>query len=107
MLIYTRSITSRLIYITGFIGKQLTNYSCQFTNSKESFAEYSGVKINYSDERITPAEVWIRPHDLLFEKYIEEQSIECFSIGDKKAFFKTDGDFPFDIFAASFYLMSR
>lgn len=107
MLIYTRSITSRLIYITGFIGKQITGYSCEFTNSKEGFAAHTGVKINYSEERITPEEIWIRPHGLLFEKYIEEHVIECFTIGGIKAFFKTEGDLSFDVFAAAFYLLSR
>ena len=45
--------------------------------------------------------------ELLFEKAYKEQTIECFEINDYKAFFKTEGDFPFDIFAASFYLLSR
>ena len=44
---------------------------------------------------------------LLFENKITEQSIECFEVNGNKAFFKTEGDFPFDIFAASFYLFSR
>ena len=52
-------------------------------------------------------EIWIKPHTLLFEKNIAEQKIDCFEINSNKSFFKTEGDFPFDIFAASFYLLSR
>jgi hypothetical protein len=44
---------------------------------------------------------------LLFEKEIRGQNIECFEANGYRAFFKTEGDFPFDIFAASFYLISR
>ncbi len=38
---------------------------------------------------------------------IQPQTIACFETNGYKAFFKTIGDFPFDIFAASFYLLSR
>jgi hypothetical protein len=38
---------------------------------------------------------------------IKEQNISCFGVNGHKAFFKVEGDFPFDIFAASFYLLSR
>jgi hypothetical protein len=36
-----------------------------------------------------------------------EQNISCFEINFHKAFFETNGDIRFDIFAASFYLISR
>ena len=71
------------------------------------FQQYSDAKINYSAARITTEEFWLRPHSLLFEDKIAEQHIECFDAHGEKAFFKVDGDFPFDIFAASFYLLSR
>jgi hypothetical protein len=44
---------------------------------------------------------------LLFETGIKEQPIDAFEVNGHKAFFKTGGDLPFDIFAASFYLLSR
>ena len=47
------------------------------------------------------------PHSLLFENKIIEQPIQCFDANGRKAFFISDSDFPFDIFAASFYLLSR
>ncbi|MEO5564225.1 MAG: polysaccharide deacetylase family protein [Chitinophagaceae bacterium] len=71
------------------------------------FKEYKGPRINYSAEKITDDEFLIAPHALLFEKNISPQSISCFTSNIHKAFFKTIGDFPFDIFAASFYLLSR
>lgn len=68
---------------------------------------HDGAKINYSDKKIVDGEVWVKPHSLLFEKNIQPQPIECFPFNNNKAFFKTEGDYPFDLFAASFYLLSR
>lgn len=107
MLFYCISITPRLQYILDFIGKELQTDSLQLTSSLEEFIKYSGAKINYTDNRITQNELWIKPHGLLFEKGCKEQVIECFEANNNKAFFKTNGDFSFDIFAASFYLLSR
>ena len=44
---------------------------------------------------------------LLFEDSIREQDVNCIEINYHKAFFETRGTLPFDIFAASFYLLSR
>lgn len=49
----------------------------------------------------------IRPVDLLFEKGITPQPIHCFASNGRPAFFPCPGNFPFDVFAASFYLLSR
>ena len=103
LLIYTQNITSRLHYIT----KTLLGDAIELTNNKEQFILHAGLKINYSAERIDPEELWIQPHRLLFETEIKEQQIDCFKWNGLKAFFATDGDIPFDIFAASFYLLSR
>jgi hypothetical protein len=107
LILYTHSITSRLQYIVDFIGKELQVDSIQLTSSREEFNKYNGAKINYSDKRISDGEIWIKPRGLLFEKGIKEQRIECFEVNGNKAFFKTEGDFLFDIFAVSFYLLSR
>ena len=44
---------------------------------------------------------------LLLEKGIKEQGIERFDWNELPVFFKTNGDIPFDLFVASFYLLSR
>jgi len=103
LLIYTQHITSRLQYIT----KTLLGDAIELTNNKEYFIQHSGAKINYSSEAIDSKAFQIIPHGLLFEKEIKEQQINCFEWNGLKAFFATNGDIPFDIFAASFYLLSR
>jgi hypothetical protein len=107
MLVYSPSIPARLRYACGFIGKELTGKAAELTDNKEIFREYTGVKINYSAERISDNECWLRPHPLLFETGIREQVIGVVEWKSNKTFFGTEGDLSFDIFAAIFYLLSR
>lgn len=104
--IYTKHITPRLQYCTDFIGS-IYNAQLQLTTDFVAYKNFEGLRINYSAEKITANEVWIQPHTILFETDIYEQSIECFDWNGLPAFFKTDGDVPFDLFAAIFYLISR
>ena len=103
LLIYSENITARLQYIT----KTLLGDAIELTNNKEHFIQYSGVKINYSSESFDSNAFKIVPHGLLFETEIKEQTINCFEWNGLKVFFKTNGDIPFDIFSAAFYLLSR
>ncbi|MGI8636431.1 MAG: DUF7033 domain-containing protein, partial [Segetibacter sp.] len=83
-----------------------SNYT--HTTDITEFKNFCGPKINYSKHRITQEESWIQPAKLLFENDIREQEITCFNFNGSKALYKTSaGDFPFDIFAASFYLLTR
>jgi len=103
LILYSQHITPRLQYIA----KTLLGDAIELTNNKEHFIQHSGAKINYSSETIDSKAFQVIPYGLLFEIEIKEQSIDCFEWNGLKAFFKTDGDIPFDIFAASFYLLSR
>ena len=107
MLLYTSLISTRLKYISNFIEKELTRNGFELTTDIEAFQNFSGPKVNYSSERIQENEFWLQPHSLLFEKGIKFHAIDCCEVNGQKAFFKTGGDFPFDIFAASFYLLCR
>ena len=107
MIVFSKTITPRLRYIIDFIGKEIGATEIKLTSNIDEYKNYGDQKINYSPERISPGEFWLPPHPLLFEKNISRQNIECFEINNYKAFFKTEGDFSFDIFAASFYLLSR
>lgn len=107
MLIYSHTITPRLQYITDFIGKEICGEPFHLTTDSFYFSDYRGLKINYSHTKINNEELIINNSDLLFENSISEQNISCFDVNNFKAFFKTGGDYPFDIFAATFYLLSR
>lgn len=108
MLVYALQSGPRLIYILDFISKEIFNYNIQLTTDQQEFISYKGPKINYSTATSSENEFWIYNVDLLFESGIKTQSVSCFEINDNKAFFQTSaGDFSFDIFAATFYLLSR
>src|SRR4051812_36333989 len=107
ILIYAHTSTKRLQYICKFIFKEQLGIAYSLTIDAESFRNHDGDKINYSDTNFDSA-FTIHNHSLLFEKDIKKQPIHCFKNGGHKAFFKNStGDFPFDIFAACFYLISR
>ncbi len=87
----------------------------KITIDPEEFKNYAGAKINYSNAHThnstnfyTVGGFNIQNINLLFEEKINVQQIDCFEFNGIQAFFKIPGsDFPFDIFAATFYLLSR
>ncbi|MGC4100280.1 polysaccharide deacetylase family protein [Ferruginibacter sp.] len=108
VLIYSHITSQRLQYTCNFIFKELLGIDFSITIDSEEFKNYEGICINYSGNKIKEQEIRIQNVSLLFEEGIQAQNISCFNINDHKAFFKTEGaDNPFDIFAASFYLISR
>ncbi len=108
ILVYAHTISARLQYSLSFIFKELLGIKYELTIDPERFRLHEGPKINYSDAKITEAELYIQNHTLLFDQDIKKQSIDVFTVNNNKAFFKTPvSDLPFDIFAATFYLLSR
>jgi hypothetical protein len=107
LLLYSPQITPRLRYIVEFIGRELFDEPITLTSDKESYTLHPGARLNYSDTDIDEIEFFLRSTPLLYQTGIHDQQVECFELNFHKAFFPTEGDFPFDIFAASFYLISR
>ncbi len=107
LLLHSKSITPRLQYIVNFFSQELFDEPILLTSNKPYFIHYQGPRINYHFEELSDNELLIAPVPLLFEKGIIEQEISCFEINFHKAFFQTTGDIHFDVFAASFYLLSR
>jgi hypothetical protein len=107
MFLYCTHNTPRLQYVANFIGNLLLGTPFILTTNRDDYKSAALPKINYSAERINEEEIWIKPHPLLFEATIKPQAINCFEWSNHKVFFKTEGDLPFDIFAATFYLLSR
>ena len=104
--IYSTEDVPRLRYIAGIILGDILGLSWDVITDKRKLGKHP--VINYSSENITGS-FKINPHSILFEKNIAPREI---IIGDWKGlpvFFQTpaDSDLPFDIFAASFYLVSR
>ena len=108
VLIYSHTSSPRLQYITNFIFRTLLGIDSTITVDSEEFRSAGGVKINYSSDPLGKAGFHIISHALLFENGIKEQNVRCVPGKDYPVFYPTEGgDLPFDIFAASFYLLSR
>jgi hypothetical protein len=106
MILYCAHNTPRLQYIIDFFSKELFDVPIRITTDRAEFDETAGPRIDYSATPDKDA-FSIRPAAFLFESGITPQSITCFLHNGRKAFFPTEGDIPFDIFSAAFYLLSR
>ena len=108
MLIYTHKITNRLRYIFKTIFTDILLSDIEITDNKEHFESYEGAKINYSNSKLNSG-IFFQSSSLLFETGINDQNISVFEFENNKCFFSVGREsvFPFDPFAASFYLISR
>lgn len=108
LLIYTHKKTSRLHYIFKLMLTELLGIPFSITESSDEFKSYTGPKFSYTT---TPLEneLFFMCKPLLFEKDIHEPSLDFFDWNGLKVFFPTGktSAFPFEIFSASFYLVSR
>ena len=114
VLIYTNKSSPRLQYIAAFIFKDLIKTPYAITSHEDSYKTFDGIKINYSGKKIADDELCIPVQGLLEEQGVQEQTIEVFELNGTKAFFRSATPeapqikiYPFDIFSAAFYLLSR
>lgn len=79
-----------------------------FTTKVEDFIKHSGAKITYTKQPLQN-EFFVRSNDLLFEQGINDIQINVADWEGTPCFFTAseNSSIPFDIFSASFYLLSR
>ena len=99
--------TQRLDYIARHIFNTLLGIEFSIIQDKETFLQQTEACINYSEEDFNHG-IRIVPHGLLFEKGVRK--IPNPEISQWKSYFcfflQTQGDIPFDLLAASFYLLT-
>jgi len=97
-----------LTYTAKQIFEKILGVEMGFTTKVEEFIKHNGPKMTYSKQPLQN-EFFIRSNDLLFEQGINDLEVRVsdwdglpcfFSAGDKSTV-------PFDIFSASFFLLSR
>ncbi|WP_086476031.1 MULTISPECIES: polysaccharide deacetylase family protein [Arenibacter] len=108
LLIYTHKITSRFRYITKHLFTNILGIEVSFTTKVEDFIKHAGPKITYTKQPLQN-EFFLRSNDLLFEQGINDLQIHVSDWEGVPCFFAAGerSNLPFDIFAASFYLLSR
>lgn len=108
LLIYTHKLTPRVRYIFKHIVTRVLKVPIDFTTKVEEFVAHSGPKLSYTKVALGK-EFFIKSHDLLFQQGIRDieitvqpwKNVPCFFYQGEKS------DIPFDIFSASFYLITR
>ena len=109
ILIYTHKITNRINYIFQLIFRDILNVKFQLTSNQEEFEAYEGVKFSYGKNPLSD-ELFFGSENILFERGIKYYDLSFIEFESLPAFFpvyhKSSG-LPFDVFAASFYLVSR
>ncbi len=108
--VYAPYQSPRLRYCLAFWAEEMLNLPYQLYTEKAEYHSAQGLKLNYSENRLSSNECWIAPHGLLLETGWKNQAIEIFQHRSLPAFFATSTpgtDLPFDLLAMSFYLLSR
>ncbi|OIQ37955.1 MAG: hypothetical protein BM563_07275 [Bacteroidetes bacterium MedPE-SWsnd-G1] len=108
ILVYTHKVTPRLSYIFKQVFVRVIKVPVEFTLEISEFIAHTGPKFSYSKKALGN-EIHVRSHELLFEQGINDISINMSSWNEIPCFFMNNpqGVIPFDLFAASFYLISR
>jgi hypothetical protein len=108
LLIYTTDITPRVKYAFKQVCTRILHIPVDFTSTIETFIAHNSLKMSYSKQALGK-ELHVRSHDLLFEQGLNDLDIRVYDWENTKCFFLNgeNGHLPFDIFAASFYLLTR
>ena len=108
ILVYTEKITPRLKYIFKHIYTLRLGVKIEFTSDINYFKKYDSVKMSYTNVQVSN-EFYINSSKILLSNKIEDIEIEVENWNGLPVFFsyKNNPFFQFDIFGASFYLISR
>ena len=108
ILVYTHKITPRIRYIFKHILTRTLLIPVGFTSEVAEFVAHNGPKFSYTKTPLGK-EFFIKSNDLLFEQGVNDLDINIQNWEGVPCFFSTGSQaaIPYDIFAASFYLISR
>ncbi|MFC4721427.1 polysaccharide deacetylase family protein [Geojedonia litorea] len=108
LLVYTHNITPRIKYTFKQLCLRILDIPVDFTSSIEAFIAHDSLKMSYTRQPLGN-EIFIKCHELLFEQGLSDVEIHVHEWEGTKYFFPTNekSSLPYDIFAASFYLLSR
>lgn len=108
LLVYTHKITPRLTYVFNQLCTSILGVEVCFTTKIEDFIAHDSLKLSYTKQQLSN-EFFIKSNDLLFEQGLNDVEINIQPWLNTKCFFFNGekSNMPFDIFAASFYLLSR
>ena len=110
LLILVPKVTNRLQYTFELIFKEELGITYELITDKEYFISYEGAKFQYGEQQSIDGTLFQKSVGILFEKDITDQNIKICNYKESKAIYPVFNEkslFPFDIFAATFYIISR
>lgn len=110
ILVYTPKIANRIKYVVSLMLGNVLGLEWRLTNDKDEFVSFRGPKINYSKSSLKKDELHIPANGFLLERGVHYFLPETVHRGKLPLLFpvpKAKHDIPFDLFAATFYLVSR
>lgn len=109
-MVYVDNVTSRVEYLFKFLLTSILGIDISFTSEIETFIDHRTQKISYTRYHLRSGLFFEAHSSLLFERGIRDNmDLHIEFVDGIPYFFKTSAacTMGFDIFAASFYLMSR
>jgi hypothetical protein len=109
LMVYLPQLSTRAEYIFTLLLKDLMGVEMILTDRREEYFSYTGPRLEYAPESSGEG-IFIRSCGLLMEKSVNPQTLELFTFKNYPAFFPVHDDrsaFPFDMFAAAFYMVTR
>ncbi|WP_316797148.1 DUF7033 domain-containing protein [Pedobacter agri] len=107
LIIFSSVLTPRIKYIFNFIFKDILKAEIEFTGNAQYFLQSEQIKISYG-EKALGNEIFFKSTPLLFSNKVDEIYIKTTLFSDYQVPFPvTNSLFPFDVFAASFFIVTR
>src|SRR5690606_15097579 len=108
LLLYTHKLTPRISYIFKHICIRILGIDVSFTSVIEEFIAHTGPKISYGKKPLG-SELFFQSYGLLEQQGLESIDFTVKKWGNTYGFFSVSNSsgLPFDIFSASFYMITR
>jgi len=110
VLVYTTGITPRLKYICSLILGQILGLKYHITADIDEYIHSPVARICYNSRPVAQTECLIAPAGLISERGINSHQVNVIDFEGTKALFPIytkESCLPFDIFSASFFMVSR
>ena len=107
LLVYTENLNPRIMYAFQHIFGNILGIDFSFCNDLEAFKDYDEAKIAYNERTLTDC-LCFKKHPFIDETTIKTQDLAFADYNGLKVPFAVDNSvFGFDVFAGSFYFLSR
>lgn len=107
LLIYCPQVTPRIKYIFNFIFREILHCDFELISIAAEFNKSTSPKMSYAEQAFGE-ELHFCCAKLLTEHKVQEREHQFTTFGDQRVpFAVSKGVLPFDVFAASFYFLSR